>query len=482
MNMELFWTTRFVDNYNRYNGQRARIRAKINDLIKKYESNPSTWIYDFERIRDNTFELYREKITHGDRLIFAIEANVITFVDVGPHEVMSDFVELSNSVKREIVAKRNSIPDYFLEVNDPNLDTFAINSSKQGFDNSEMRWLYEEELGEAWLQYLDNEQYQISKKIFTDVSQPGNFEFHLLLGGAGTGKSIVLLNLILSLSENGRSVVSIFQNSVAKYLQSGKQKIPGLQIPPHSGSVVVQDDPLNFDELLSLMKNCRKEGVRALVVALDPLQWTERRVLEKFNELIEVTGPKIHTLQTCYRQSFEIGSKAVEVTKNVLNLTNPFINESKIAAHNKQISFFKELCVDKVNFVDKGGRYRIYSENIHENFLLEFQRFLAREDRWTHWHPLLIVHEGWGLNLPKKWRDITTGNNVVYKDIDQLNQIRGCEYQEVYIYVKRRTWDSLMKESLGAGSAEWEKKMAFHTILTRAKDCLVIFLESDDSN
>ena len=29
---EIFWTARFQNNYERYNGQRARIRARVNEL------------------------------------------------------------------------------------------------------------------------------------------------------------------------------------------------------------------------------------------------------------------------------------------------------------------------------------------------------------------------------------------------------------------------------------------------------------------
>ena len=90
----MFQSDRFTRNYNRYNGERSRVRQKISELYSRYKSDPSGWLRNIERLRDPRYEVYRIKITEGDRLIFCIEDKKIVLIDVGPHEVMEDFLSL----------------------------------------------------------------------------------------------------------------------------------------------------------------------------------------------------------------------------------------------------------------------------------------------------------------------------------------------------------------------------------------------------
>jgi RecA-family ATPase len=141
---------------------------------------------------------------------------------------------------------KSQIPDwFFLEFDSAtsSINTFIDTSDNPKFDNSEMRWLYEEELSDAWIQFLDKQQSEIKERIFDEVKSPGTFGFHLLLGGAGTGKTVVLLNLALSLASVGRNVVCQFNEQVIKYLNSGSQRVPGAGLSMQPGAVVLLDDP-----------------------------------------------------------------------------------------------------------------------------------------------------------------------------------------------------------------------------------------------
>ena len=224
----------------------------------------------------------------------------------------------------------------------------------------------------------------------------------------------------------------------------------------------------------------RSVGVRALVVALDPFQWVERRVYERFNELIDLFEPQIYQLSVCYRQSANVGLKALEYTSRILDETSPFILDAKIEEHKKSIDPLREICVEGVRFVDDSGRFRLYEESLDDSFEGEINRIRSRDDLWRHWHPLLIVHDSEDFPIPNKWRELTRGLNSVLKSIEDISSIRGCEYQEVILLVGIKTWNLISNGVLGATSADWKRAISFHTLMTRPKDSLAIFIGSQE--
>ena len=422
-------------------------------------------------------------MSEGDRLIFS-PTDGLLLVDVGPHEVMEEFQALGNQNRRDILADKTTVPEWFLsefKSETPVTNPLSQTSNSMEFDNSEMRWLYEEELNEAWLQFLDTQQTNLKDKIFNELKLPGDFEFHLILGGAGTGKTVVLLNLALSLASAGRNVICQFNEQVIKYLNSGKQRVPGAGLAMQQGAVVLLDDPMSFAILRQKLAEARKCEVRALVVALDPFQWVERRVYEKFDELIEISQPIQHNLDVCYRQSKAVGQQAIDYTKSILDKTSPFIIDSKIADHKKQLDPLKKICVDSVSFVDSGGRFKLYQSELSVCFDKEFERFLARDDKWTHWHPMLIIFDPAGTSMPSSWIEKIKGSNVLYKSLNQVDKIRGSEFQEIFVLLGEKTWQRLQEGVLGAGAVDWEKLLGLHTVLTRSKDATIIFVAGPDS-
>lgn len=476
-NLEFFQTSRFARSYERYNGERARIRQKIVDLYSKYNSEPSSWLRNIERLRDEQLEIYRIKITEGDRLIFCVKSNCVIFLDVGPHEIMEDFLSLNGSAKQKIIANLEKLPSWFMQKKTSQLSS-PKNLDLENIGGEDMRWHYEDELNESWLQYLDDEQFRLRSSILERIKIPGVFEFHLILGGAGTGKTVVLLNLALSLNELGRNVVTRFSDQVLKYLNSGNQRVPGSNLDFQPGAVVLLDDPNEFSDLRRVIQDCKRVGVRALVVALDPFQWVERRVFEKFYELIDTFEPELHELSLCYRQSANVGSRALLFTEQILDKTSPFILDSKIEEHRKTLNPLKEICIDNVKFVDNGGRFRVFENDLETNFALEMNRIRGRIDLWKHWHPLLLVDDPEGFQLPKEWRDAMKGLNSITKPINASQQIRGCEYQEVILLLSSRTWHLITNGILGATSSDWQKAISFHTLMTRPKDSLSIFIKA----
>ena len=151
-------------------------------------------------------------------------------------------------------------------------------------------------------------------------------------------------------------------------------------------------------------------------------------------------------MDVCYRQSKAVGKQAIDYTKSILEKTSPFIIESKIADHKKEIDPLRQICVDNVSFVDSGGRYKYYNSDLTQNFFLEFDRFLNREDRWTHWHPMLIIFDPTGTSMPDVWIEKIRGNNVLFKSLNQISKIRGSEFQEIFVLLGEKPRKSFKKE------------------------------------
>ena len=189
--------------------------------------------------------------------------------------------------------------------------------------------------------------------------------------------------------------------------------------------------------------------------------------------------PYEHYLDVCYRQSKSVGQAALNFTENFLDNTSPFIADSKIANHKKLIDPLKRICIDNVSFVDDGGRIKVYDLNLNQNFEQELKRFLARDDKWTHWHPMLIVFDSPDTTMPQEWIEAIRGNNIRYISLNQVDKIRGTEFQEIFVLLSAKTWKQLQEGVPGAGSYTWNKLISLHTVFTRSKDVTIIFVDEN---
>ena len=68
------------------------------------------------------------------------------------------------------------------------------------------------------------------------------------------------------------------------------------------------------------------------------------------------------------------------------------------------------------------------------------------------------------------------GLNRIEVPLSKYRDIRGVEFQELFLFISSDFWHHLNKGKLGVGSEEWEKLACLHTILSRPKDSLVIFV------
>ena len=108
----------------------------------------------------------------------------------------------------------------------------------------------------------------------------------------------------------------------------------------------------------------------------------------------------------------------------------------------------------------------------------ESERLKARIDLWSHSPAACFIYED---TLAEKWR--TNVKNEFFginkKDLllSKYSSIRGVEFQEVFVFLTADFWTRLTQGQKGLNSTNWEKLTSLHTIFSRAKDSLVIFVE-----
>ena len=489
--LQIKWTPRFKQRLDRYNGVSDYVVAKTAGLVRKYNADPVSWSYSLEKLKDKSFkssQVYRLPITSGDRLVFVIDHSHLILTDIGDHDVMDDYARMPRSSRNLDLSQATQPDNWFVkqiqshlsQKNDDDGESEIdlneiLNASQSGFAE---RWLYEEELDEGWIQYLDDEQVSVVEEILQKMNKADDsLVVHFIYGGPGTGKTVVLLNLAFQLHNQGRSVSFMLNDQVAKYLSRGKQKVPGVNLGFGPGVTVLLDDPATIDEFADAIRIAQSTRCRALIVAFDPLQWHERKMETKLKNICDKVDYSFSQLWVCYRQSFGVAKKSIELTQAIFQRSSQFLEDSKITAEKVDLKEHVDLLTG-MEFVDNSGRYLVVRNDLPLSLQAESDRLKARIDLWSHSPAACFIYED---TLAEKWR-INVKNEfygIKKKDLllSKYSSIRGVEFQEVFVFLTADFWTRLTQGQNGLNSTNWEKLTSLHTIFSRAKDSLVIFVE-----
>lgn len=487
------WTPRFREHHRRYNGISEFVIKKTAELVKKARSNPEKWHYELEKLKDESFAgvaAFRFKVTSGDRLIVVVDADTFILADIGDHNVMEEYSKMPRILRDEDLRRATPVDGKFKKL----LDIAISNKSRkkesepfdsldisnvlvQDVDGDDSRWLYEAELTHEWIHFLDEEQAKISESLFQKLVEPSNeMSIEFVMGGPGTGKTVVLLNIATNLDQAGRAVSFEASPNVIKYLSSGGSKVPGANKGFGPGVVTLIDDPVSSKALAENIRKARSAGCRAIVIGFDPLQWHERKMEANFRKICESNEYHFYPLWTCYRQTSGVGKKTLELTEKIYHASSRYLDSLKQQAEREELQPYIDLSLG-MSFVDESGRYVLYDRDIRENYDAEISRFRSRIDRWKHTSPIAFVYDD---DLPKVFlkslKNQAIGLNRTEVPISKYREIRGVEFQELFLFVTRNFWTELNKGKKGVGSEEWEKLACLHTVLSRPKDSLVVYV------
>lgn len=273
---------------------------------------------------------------------------------------------------------------------------------------------FEAEPSEQWLGYLTDEQFEAIDNLLLKILNSDDFQFHLVIGVAGTGKTQVLLSLARDLRDANVSVIHVMEPSLKRFLERS-----GIQVRSDKsveGAVVLLDDPLTLSSLKKWYLQAKERKARAFVVAVDPFQFQERKALLKFatylhpemateeyrkksqimnqpfKDVIYSDVPQVHWLKTVYRQQANVGRQALELSQKIVSANNPWILESKQREWNRAIKSQIEGALTDITFVADGGFVNLVQTARPE---LEIAKAVAksasRPNRWTETESFLVV-------------------------------------------------------------------------------------------
>jgi hypothetical protein len=251
------------------------------------------------------------------------------------------------------------------------------------------------------------------------------------------------------------------------------------------------DDPITFEYFLQILEKAKIKNL-PLVVSIDPVQWAERDTILQFAKyLMENPDVEIHTLKVVYRQAENVGKPALEVLTAFLEKTARHTDSLRDSKVRKQIEPITNISTENINFVVPHGSYHIVEP---KNWLELVYAFVdeivqcAKFESIRTWPQLLIStpqHQKLPAGFPdviEEMKDIWSENistsnfNVHTRSIEQLELVRGSEYENVFILIESNHWQDLLTGVKNTTAEAWDELAAPLTFLTRAINRCTIFL------
>jgi hypothetical protein len=349
----------------------------------------------------------------------------------------------------------------------------------EGVDGGQ-RSRFEEQYFNEWLTFLDQPQIQIRDEIVKAVqTNLTGFECTLLLGGPGTGKTVVLTSAANQLAKLGMNSRFEVPPGVKDQLIATGNFLPRSN---QNWNAFFLDDPIALDDLEEAIVETRSLN-RQLIVAIDPTQWRERKTIERFHELLRTEKPKILELRHGYRQGGAIGREAVKMVHTFLKKSSAYSEQSKRDSERAKAKRWENLCLKELNFSDNNGTWIIGSQAADGNYLVKaLQAFdLAAEFKSEKTWPNVLVALSNPNNLPPGLRTLENYAkhkypklNIRHSSYRDVQKIRGTEFEAVIMFISEEDWSPLVKGLIGAKTTEWERVSQILTFFTRAENVLAI--------
>jgi hypothetical protein len=493
--MKVYWTPRFKSQLDRYTGVQEMVISRTAELIRKAESNTASWHRYEEKLKDDSFgsvQAYKTAVTSGDRLVFVVEKDQLILVDIGKHEVMDDYARMSKSARDKDIRSSYEVDSWFANKlskklleksstrNKENIGKQRVNISEimsEEIQGDDFRYAFDEELNEKWVLFLDEQQSKVANEIYKDLEIPEEkIKIHYILGGPGTGKTIVLLNIAIRLENADRAVSFQLSQGVLKYLNSGSTKVPGANLGPGPGVVLLVDDPADLQSMTGIIRQAKSSKCKAVIIALDPLQWHEKEMPETFEKIWSNYENITHKLDVCYRQSAGVAKKQLKLFTSLLGKNSRFLVEERQKQERMNLAPYLNLSLD-MTFVDEAGRYKVYLSETQTNFIKEIERFRKREYIWKHTNPIAFIYHD---DLPKEVKiyakQYSQGLNRIEFNYSDYKKTRGVEYQELFLFLDFEFWNRINDGQQGLKTTDWQQIACLHTLFSRPKDGLVIFV------
>lgn len=457
---------------------------QINFGVGEYFQKQSQRLWQYDIPPMNTSRLLYAKSSSGE----------ITLLDYSlTHDVLDDWKKYKNSEVIAVLSSSKTAPRILSDL-PAGWDETPLAVSKIG----RTPVLAESaQFEEEWLGYLDATQVKARNKLLNEILRQRTHQVHFIVGPAGSGKTVVLTELARQLFDSTGDTAELFvPKGVEDYFRSAFTIIPGLgKATTPTKCAILLDDPITFDYFLQVLEKAEIKDL-PLVVSIDPIQWAERDTLIQFAKYLE-DNPLVmlHELKVVYRQAENVGKPALQVLTAFLQKTARHTDSYKDIKIRGQIAPITDLSIENVTFAVEHGSYKVLEPmnwmNLVELFIEELVQ-CAKFESIRSW-PQLLIGTPIKNKLPAGFADAveemkflwkenisTSDFNVHTRSFEQLELVRGSEYENVIILIESHHWHDLLNGVKSTTAKAWDELATPLTFLTRAINrCTILLLPED---
>lgn len=474
--MKLHITKRFQRAYESASlGLKNLTEGAIHDLIRRYRSNPVTVLHTYDRLVHLDDRVLEIDLSSSHRLLADYGQNRLILLHMGGHEIVDRYSKHMYSYDRYnyVEAPQQFWPersDFFQRNPDETVPIY-----------------YDDETSQKWLYFLAPQQEMVDQKlrsrIWKVVDQNKTVPSYFILGGPGTGKTCLLLNLLHFFHDISETRI-IISEQLADYIdQSTNASTSQYRVSIFDNlenlDLLLIDDPSSTWEIEKVLQLHRSGVVRSVVIAFDPLQLNEALADKTHDQILQEYDVHAYALNTCYRQKENVG----KTTKHVIDIvasSSPYSADYKIENHREQHQKLTALA-NEIIFVNPAGYVQYYVEATVANIQSEVNRILKEEWLlWRHYPGLLVVEglaDGYTLSdasraalLPLQQR-----NYIRWISLGEIEQVKGLEFQHVFIFIDLKLYKEIQYGFSGTGKRVYQNRRLLRIPFSRAKDSLVTF-------
>jgi hypothetical protein len=482
--LQLLQTARFDRSYARLGPGLTHLAiGAIRDLVNRSRSEPKTWLRRYDRRKEAPTGIVIEvEIAAGPRLLAHVDGMTVTLLEIGRHEIEGRY-PMESLV--EDIATAHEANAGFVSARSATLRFFGNNRDRTVSE-------YADELSPQWTYYLTDRQRGILVPMVRDISRAsdGNTRLFAILGGPGTGKTSLLVKLLLDLSTRSLRPGIVMSRPVADYVESGTAiSLSGAWVSSSTYEAMVDgkisrprfnvlliDDPANLGVIESSYDAAI--GLRhAVVVAFDPCQFDENEDFDDkaYDRLVAGYEVKEYLLRECYRQKEHLGRAALRVMQRVAEST-PYLAEEKVAGFRASHEQVNRIAND-LRFPNPKGYEATYPEGKLEDLRSELSRIRGTQ-RWTHSPSLLVVIDQGCEAARWDWERLLRGvtHRVVRfteHSTHALRDIKGLEFQHAILAISQALFEDLEHGFRGSGNVTYRRRRLLRIPFSRPKDSLV---------
>lgn len=469
-------TRRFVQSYDHAQPLRkACVIGALSDLRRAYDSDPKLFLRRYPAVSGLRGKVREMDISGGERLLFHHRDGTVHLLEVGDHEIVPHYKQTA-ALGAEL-SKTRPLPPGIARLTTSGFFTFDVEKKWKRFAN---------EADPDWLTYLDRPQAaavrSVLRRMAETASHPRAWSFTVLIGGPGTGKTSILLNLFCRALEIDVIPQIVVEDQVAEFVEASGIKLDACRVALHQadalseGGILLVDDPQTVNQILRAKALAQLRRFRAVVVAVDPLQMRTAPTDEEFRPVLSGTGVMANHLRVCYRQK-EIVGQAAKTALDAIARSSPFYAEYRKDDYATAREHTTRIAND-LTFTNPSGRAKVYAPATLDDVKAEVRRLRRAPALWRHASPYLIAHDDEHLSaVPLEWRKcLQELPRATYIEMRRSLEIKGIEFQHVILILSRSLFLGLENGFEGVSQPVYHQRRLYRIPLTRAKDSITVLV------